>query len=271
LLRAFASLRVSKIPRLSFDFAQSKDEIGPHDRPMSIEHGHSPQEITHRLAKGQKYSPLKDMIYGGIDGAVTTFAIVAGVEGAGLSHSIIVALGLANILADGFSMAASNYSGTKAELDDRKRIIQIEERHIADHPAGEREELRQILALRGLSGPVLEQATNEIARSKENWIDLMLTYEYGLSRDDPSPVRAAIATFAAFVMAGSIPLIPFVFGLPNPFALSVYATLLTFFLIGAGKSRWSLSKWWRSGGETLLIGGFAALLAYGVGGLFHPG
>lgn len=238
---------------------------------MKIEHGHSTLEITRRLSKGKHYSPLKDMIYGGIDGAVTTFAIVAGVEGAGLSHNIIVALGLANILADGFSMAASNYSGTKAELDDRKRIIQIEERHIADHPDGEREELRQILALRGLSGPVLEQATEEIARSKEKWIDLMLTDEYGLSRDDPNPFRAAIATFVAFMIAGAVPLVPFVVGLPNPFALSVYATLVTFFLIGAGKSRWSLSKWWRSGTETLLIGGLAALLAYGVGGLFHPG
>lgn len=238
---------------------------------MIKEHGHSPQEITERLSQGNKYSPLKDMVYGGVDGAVTTFAIVAGVEGAGLSHSIIVALGLANILADGFSMAASNYSGTKAELDDRKRIIQIEETHIAHHPEGEREELRQILALRGLSGTVLKQATDVIAQSKEKWIGLMLTDEYGLARGDPHPIRAALATFIAFLLAGAVPLIPFVFGLPNPFALSVYATLLTFFLIGAGKSRWSLSPWWRSGIETLAIGGTAALLAYGVGGLFHPG
>ncbi|WP_299692146.1 VIT1/CCC1 transporter family protein [uncultured Tateyamaria sp.] len=238
---------------------------------MTLEHGHSPQDITRRLSNAQNYSPLKDMIYGGIDGAVTTFAIVAGVEGAGLPHNIIVALGLANILADGFSMAASNYSGTKAELDDRKRIIQIEERHIANHPEGEREELRQILALRGLSGSLLDQATDAIAQSKDKWIGLMLTDEYGLTRNDPHPVRAALATFLAFLMAGAVPLIPFVFGLPNPFVLSVCATLLTFFLIGAGKSRWSLSKWWRSGAETLCIGGMAALLAYGVGGLFHPG
>lgn len=238
---------------------------------MTMEHGHSPQEITRRLSEGQQYSPLKDMIYGGIDGAVTTFAIVAGVEGAGLPHSVIIALGLANVLADGFSMAASNYSGTKAELDDRKRIIQIEERHIADYPEGEREELRQILAMRGLSGTVLTQATETIAQSKENWISLMLTEEYGLPRGGPNPIRAALATFIAFLVAGAVPLIPFVVGLPNPFALSIYATLLTFFLIGAGKSHWSVSKWWRSGTETLVIGGMAALLAYGVGGLFHPG
>lgn len=238
---------------------------------MTQEHGHSRQEIANRLSAGQQHSNLKDMIYGGIDGAVTTFAIVAGVEGAGLPHSIIVALGLANILADGFSMAASNYSGTKAELDDRKRIIQIEERHIAQHPEGEREELRQILQMRGLSGDLLDQATDAISQSRDKWIGLMLTDEYGLSRDDPEPVRAAIATFTAFLIAGSVPLLPFFLGLAQPFNTAIIATLLTFFLIGAAKSRWSLAKWWRSGAETLVIGGVAALLAYAVGGLFHAG
>lgn len=236
---------------------------------MTQDHGHSRQEITDRLSAGQQHSDLKDMIYGAIDGAVTTFAIVAGVEGAGLSHNIIVALGLANILADGFSMAASNYSGTKAELDDRKRIIRIEERHIAQHPEGELEELRQILQMRGLSGDVLEQATQKISQSRENWIGLMLTDEYGLARNDPEPMRAALATFAAFLIAGSVPLIPFLFSLQNAFVTSIFATLITFFAIGAAKSRWSLAKWWRSGAETLLIGGVAALLAYFVGGLFH--
>lgn len=238
---------------------------------MSTDHGHSPQEIAARLSGSRSQGNLKDMIYGAIDGAVTTFAIVAGVEGAGLPHGIIVALGCANILADGFSMAASNYSGTKAELDDRKRIIRTEERHITENPAGEREELRQILARRGLSGNVLHLATAEISSRREEWIGMMLTDEYGLTRDAPEPLRAAVMTFVAFLCAGAIPLIPFVFGMQDAFAVSVYATLMTFFLIGSAKSRWSLSAWWRSGFETLLIGGAAAMIAYGVGTFFHPG
>jgi len=237
---------------------------------MMQDHGHSSKEIAQRLSSGAQNAHLKDMIYGGIDGAVTTFAIVAGVEGAGLSHSIIVALGIANILADGFSMAASNYSGTKAEVDDRKRIIRIEERHIKHHKEGELEELRQILELRGLSGDILEQATEAISRNKEKWIGLMLTDEYGLTKDEPHPMRAALTTFGAFLAAGSIPLIPFVLGLPSAFQISVVATLATFFLVGTVKSRWSLSSWWRSGAETLLVGALAALIAFGVGGLFHP-
>jgi len=236
---------------------------------MQLEHGHSKEEIAARLSPGAHSRYLRDMIYGGIDGAVTTFAIVAGVQGAGLSTYVIVALGVANILADGFSMAAGNYSGTKADLDDRQRLQSVEERHIRQAPDGEREELRQILAQRGLSGQVLEDATAEIASKQDKWVEIMLTDEYGLSLERPQPLRAALATFVAFLLAGSIPLIPFLFGLPNPFETATAATCVTFFLIGAANSFWSLSPWWRSGLETLLIGALAAAIAYFVGTLFH--
>ena len=234
------------------------------------EHSHTVEAIRTRLSTTTKFSYLRDFVYGGIDGAVTTFAIVAGVQGAGLSTSIILILGAANIVADGFSMAASNYSATKADLDDRKRIIETEKRHIKFHRRGEIEELRQILEMRGLSGKTLRDATDLIVEDKEKWIGFMLTDEYGLSAETPRPIRSALATFAAFLLAGSIPLVPFVLDLPSPFETSVIATGLTFFLIGTAKSRWSIAKWWRSGAETFLIGSIAAAVAYLVGSLFHP-
>ncbi|MDF1717270.1 MAG: VIT1/CCC1 transporter family protein [Antarcticimicrobium sp.] len=232
------------------------------------DHGHSHEEIAARVGAPQGRGHLRDVVYGAIDGSVTTFAIVAGVAGAGLSPFVIVALGLANVLADGFSMAAGNFSGTKAELDDIQRLRQVEERHIARYPDGERQEVREILARKGLSGRVLEEATEEICGDRENWIQLMLEGEYGLAGVDPHPMRAALATFAAFLVAGMVPLMPFVLGLEGAFALSSWMTGGVFFAIGALKSRWSLAPWWRSGLETLAIGGVAAGLAYVVGTLF---
>ncbi|WP_210093539.1 VIT1/CCC1 transporter family protein [Ruegeria sp. HKCCSP346] len=234
------------------------------------DHGHSPQEIAERINAPPGRGVLRDVVYGGIDGSVTTFAIVAGVAGAGLSPFVIVALGLANVLADGFSMAAGNYSGTKAELDNIRRIRAVEERHIALYPDGEREEVREILAQKGLSGDILIEATAEITSSTENWINLMIEGEYGLGSVDPHPMKAALATFFAFLVAGMIPLLPFLASVPNAFAISAWMTMAVFFAIGALKSRWSLAPWWRSGIETLLIGGLAALIAYLVGSLFHP-
>ncbi len=232
------------------------------------EHGHSQAEVEARITQPAGRGYLRDIVYGGIDGSVTTFAIVAGVAGAGLSTWVIIALGIANVLADGFSMAAGNYSGTKAELDDANRLRRVEERHIRTDPEGERRELREILRLKGLSGEPLESAVDQISQNHEQWVQLMLEGEYGLASVDPHPLKAAWATFAAFLVAGMIPLLPFLVGLPNAFQLSTIATLCTFFAIGAYKAKWSLSPWWRSGFETLAIGGTAALIAYFVGTLF---
>ena len=236
---------------------------------MDLEHGHSQAEVDERINGRTKRSILRDTVFGAIDGAVTTFAIVAGVAGAGLSPTIIVALGLANVLADGFSMAAGNYSGTKAELDDLNRIREIEERHIREAPEGEKLELRAILASKGLEGDVLDAATETIAANKPAWIRMMLVDEYGLSPVDPHPVRAAIATFFAFLAAGMVPLLPFLVGAGPAFNASLALTGVVFFAIGTLKSRWSLDPWWRSGLETLLIGGVAAGIAYFVGSLFR--
>lgn len=234
-----------------------------------MDHGHSPEEIAARIGSPPGRGVLRDVVYGAIDGSVTTFAIVAGVAGAGLSPFVIVALGFANVLADGFSMAAGNYSGTKVETDNVRRIRAIEERHIARNPDGERREVREILRQKGLTGRVLDEATAAITADRQNWIGLMLEGEYGLSNVDPHPMRAALATFGAFLAAGLVPLLPFVFGLANAFALSAWMTMGVFFAIGALKSVWSLAPWWRSGVETLLIGGAAAAIAYAVGAVFH--
>lgn len=232
---------------------------------MELEYDHTPKAIRARLSRDPNPSYLRDWVYGGIDGAVTTFAIVAGVVGADLSARVILILGLANLLADGFSMAAGNYSGTKTEREEYDRLRHLEHMHIDTVPEGEREELRQILAAKGLEGETLEKAVDAIAADREHWIDMMMLEEYGLARINRSPIRAALATFAAFVICGSVPLIPFALGLPHPFTIATIATGVVFAAIGAMRSHWSLIPAWRAALETLVIGALAAGGAYLVG------
>lgn len=84
-----------------------------------------------------------------------------------------------------------------------------------------------------------------------------------------APTVSSLSTFMSFLTCGAIPLVPFVFQLPHPFALSTGLTGLTFFFIGSVKARWSLVRWWRSGLETLLVGSVAASLASAVGYLLR--
>ncbi len=236
---------------------------------MELEHSHDSDAITRRLAEENKPNYIRDWVYGGIDGAVTTFAIVAGVVGAQLSSGIIVILGLANLLADGFSMAASNYSGTKTEIDDRARLREVEKKHILHAPEGEREELRQILEAKGLHGNALKEAVDTITDNHDVWIDTMLSEEYGLASTLRSPWRSGLATFASFCICGAVPLTPFVLPVSNALYWATGLTGVVFFLIGAVKARWALAPWWRSGLETFLVGMLAASAAYVVGYLLR--
>lgn len=232
---------------------------------LLVEHEHSREEIRRRLEEGPAQSYLRDWIYGGIDGAVTTFAIVSGVVGGKLPSTAVLILGVANLLADGFSMAASNFSGTRSEHEELARIREMELRHIQEVPEGEREEVRQIYAAKGFAGEDLERVVRVITSDRERWVRTMLTEEHGLPPALRSPARAAWSTFASFVLCGAIPLLPFILTSDGAFGWSIALTGATFLLIGSLRSRWTLGSWWKAGLETLAIGGAAALIAYGIG------
>ena len=228
---------------------------------------HTPHAIADRLAAATRHNYLGDFVLGAVDGTVTTFAVVAGVAGAGLSGNVAVILGLANLLADGFSMAVGNYLSTKAEQQVVDNVRRIEAMHIDEHPAGEREEIRQIFAAKGFEGDLLEQIVDVITQNRDQWINTMLTEEFGLRIESPQPLKAGLSTFVAFVLAGAVPLLPFFLGLSptTTFRISTVATGVTFFLIGVSKGFVVHRSAWRSGFETLAIGTFAAALAWAVG------
>jgi len=152
---------------------------------------------------------IKDIIFGANDGIVTTFAIVAGSVGAGLSAQVILILGFASLLADGFSMGTGNYLGSRSE--------------------------REVAKVNG--------------------------EEYS-----KSVVIPAIFTFFSFIIAGSVPLIPFAFGVDGGFVLAAWMTGLALFLVGALLGQLVLHRHWFVWGlEMLFVGGAAAGIAYGIG------
>src|SRR4051794_4730013 len=110
---------------------------------------HTPHEIAKRLSSATEHNYLGDFVLGAVDGTVTTFAVVAGAAGADLGGGVAIIMGVANLLADGFSMAVSNYLRTTADRQAVEHLRQVEESHIDQVPAGEREEVRQIFASKG--------------------------------------------------------------------------------------------------------------------------
>lgn len=163
------------------------------------------------MHKAGKY--IGDLVYGANDGIITTFAVVAGVAGAGLSPAIVVILGISNLLADGFSMAASNYLARNSE----------------------------------------KQYLEKIGIPEEN---------------KKNPLKNATATFVAFVIAGSIPLLPYILGIEGDiFLQAIVATTITLFVVGSLRARITGMNWFRAGMEMLAIGALAAFVAYIIGKL----
>ena len=231
---------------------------------------HRPEAVRARLAGEPRRSYLGDAVLGAIDGCVTTFAVVAGATGAAFPGSVVVILGIANLVADGFSMAVANYQGTKTERESLARAAREEREHIRIVPEGEREEIRQIFARKGFSGRTLDDIVAVISKDPDLWVDTMLTEERGLQPKGADPMHAAAATFAAFAAAGLVPLLPYIAPMPmDSFTLSAAVTAAAFFGIGVTRGLVLGRPALRAGLETLATGGAAAALAFAIAALLR--
>ena len=213
-----------------------------------------------------------DFIYGSIDGAVTTFAIVAGVMGASLPSVIILILGFANLFADGFSMAAANYQASKARNEFVEMKRKQEEWEIDNLEEQERDEIRDIYKEKGFRDKLLEDVVRIITSRRKVWIDTMMKEELGLIEDEKNPMHSSVSTFVGFNLVGLIPLIPFmifmIIGIEinsEAFVYSTVSVLAAFFLVGMIKGKIVKKSMLYSGISTLIIGGIAAVVAYLVG------
>ena len=220
---------------------------------------------------GSQY--IGDLVYGGLDGIITTFAVVSGVAGAQLGTPIILILGLANLFADGFSMATGAYLSSKSEQEYYEREWQREAWEVEHFPEGERLELIEIYRNQGYSEENAQKLVEIQSRDPQRWVKAMMVNELRLLPDERKPLLSGLATLLAFVIAGSIPMLIYLVGLFAPispdvaFPISIALSGLALFGLGAAKVVITRLNPFRSGVEMLIVGGLAAGVAYGVGTL----
>lgn len=235
-------------------------------------------EEEHSISPFSSY--LREIVYGGSDGIVTTFAIVAGFSGAtgGSELSInipiitVLIFGLANLFGDATSMAVGNFMSIRSEQDVYKDHKRKEHKEIQNNPEMEWEETVLILKKKGYNQKDAEAMAQLYKKNKKYWTEFMMEHELEMSNPlNDSALLTSVATFFSFVIFGFIPLIPYILFRDNSsvFMMSILFTL--FALVGLGALRWRAgqSKALRAIGEIVLLGGVSATVAYFIGSLFR--
>jgi VIT1/CCC1 family predicted Fe2+/Mn2+ transporter len=237
---------------------------------------HEPVRIAQAASEqhgGTSHQYIGDMVYGGLDGIITTFAVVSGVAGAQLGTPVILILGLANLLADGFSMATGAYLSSKSEQEYYEREREREAWEVEHFPEGERAELYEIYQSQGYSQEDARRLVEIHTKDHDLWLRAMMVDELGLLEDERKPHFSALTTLASFVVAGVVPLLVYLLGLLFPipqtvaFPTSLALSGLALFGLGASKVLITERNAFKSGIEMLAVGGLAAGVAYAVGAL----
>lgn len=224
------------------------------------------------LARFQDY--LGEFVYGGIDGSVTTFAVVAGSVGAGLDSAVIIILGFANLLADGFAMSVGAYLSTKSTQDNYQKHKNIEYWEVEHLPKVEEQEIRDIYAAKGFKGTLLDDIVSHITSDKDRWVDVMMKEELEMLEEKKSPFKIGAVTYISFVTIGLIPLLVYLtdylgLAVQNRFLWSSIMTAMGFVFIGWLKTLVTQTSTIRGIAETLILGAIAAMVAYAVGNVLE--
>jgi len=222
---------------------------------------------------------LREIVYGGNDGIVTTFAVVAGFAGAGAGGTAevgavaVLLFGLANLLADATSMGLGAFLSARSQSDvyETKRAEELAE--IRANPEAERAETIALLRAEGVSEADAAGFADLFLRNPELMADFMMRYELGMAdpTDGASPALEGLATFLSFVAFGAIPLLPYFLmeATETTFHTSVAATFTALVLLGLLRWRVTAMPMWRCLWETVAVGGLCAVIGYAVGLAFR--
>jgi VIT1/CCC1 family predicted Fe2+/Mn2+ transporter len=221
---------------------------------------------------------IGNMVYGGLDGIISIFAVVSGVAGATLSSGVLLILGAATLLGDGFSMGVGAYLSMRSEKEYYDRERQRELWEVENFPEGEKRELETIFKKQGYSPADAKKLLEIKAKDKIRWVDAMMIEELGLTRDERKPFLAAWITFGSFALFGLLPLLIYIIdlifktGMPASmlFLISIILSGVALFGLGASKFFITRRNPIRSGLEMLIVGGLAAGVAYFIGVLLKP-
>ena len=219
---------------------------------------------------------LGEFVYGGIDGIVTTFAVVSASVGSKQPIAVVIILGFANLVADGLIMGVSAYLSTKSEREVYEREKASVEKALGNAKK-EQELVKRIYKRRGFSGKLLDDIVKMIHKDPEHFVDVVMREEKEMLPEDKTPFAMGLVTYVSFILVGLVPLLSYlayqVFGLNTSsdalFIASSVLAALSFAGIGLLKGIITEGNRIKAVLETVGLGVIAASAAYLLGFLLE--
>lgn len=219
---------------------------------------------------------LKEIVLGGNDGIVTTFAVVAGFTGANSAENqlalwTVMMFGLANLFADGTSMGLGNFLSFRSEREVFQREQTKQQRLLSEQSVDEKLKTQQFLAGQGLSQEEQQKMTDVLSKYPELWLQFTMSFQSQVAPADETPAwLRGLATFIAFLIFGFVPLVPYLLidEVESAFVWSTGAALLALLVLGWVRGLITQEPMWRAIVEVVLLGTLAGAVAFVVGAFF---
>ena len=230
------------------------------------------QDSAHTETHFESSDVVRDVVIGMADGLTVPFALAAGLSGIVASTHVVVVAGLAEIAAGSIAMGLGGYLASRGDSEHYASERKREEMEVVERTHDEEEEIYEIFEEYGVTRTESDSVLQALKRNPKAWVDFMMRFELGLEEPEANRARQSAITIAAsYVVGGMVPLLPYILLNESSRALpaSVVITLLALVVFGAVKGRLTGAGAWRSGLQTVLIGGLAAGAAYALARLFN--
>ena len=229
---------------------------------------------TSERAGLQRSRSVREIVFGGQDGLLTTLGIVTGVGGATDDRATILLAGFIALLSGALSMGVGQYLGGKAEREVVEHWVDFEQREMIEKPEEEVAEQIGYYRMKGFTPDEARMIVERLTKNPDIWLHEMVRDEFGIDPRDSegSGLRATLAIAGSFAVGAFVPIVPYLTPLShiNALFVSLALAVIGLFTVGALAARSAHRNPLLKGIEIVAFGAAVFGISYVVGHFIPP-
>lgn len=212
---------------------------------------------------------VREIVFGAEDGMVSTLGALTGIAIGTQNHFTVVLSGFVIVAVESISMGVGSYLSAKSVQEVNSRKLDEERIELDQYPEEERLELIEMYVKDGWPEKLAREMADTAAKDKTLLLKEMAYRELGITPETGNPAKNGLFMLVSYIIGGSIPVLPYLLlsGLRPGVTVSIIATLVGLFCLGAATTKFTKRAWWKAGFEILALASVAAIVGYAIGTL----